>query len=136
MLEFLGNFSAVLAAGKRSLSVFIHKCPTADFGLNCGALGSSSIGLKYVITMDTYTADRREWLRFFDEAYGVISPANHYNVGFEYNQNLSPADDGRRNLAYMLSKGVAALTIWAGLPKNDAYWGLLHEFLTNTTNNS
>ena len=81
--------------------------------------------------MARYTAERRSWLRRFGAAVASIDAANGstYSPGFEYNQQLSPFDDGRRNLAYLWAKAVRSLTEWTGLPPNERYWSEFGAFL-------
>eukprot|EP00656_Telonema_subtile_P053026 TRINITY_DN7550_c0_g2_i1.p1 TRINITY_DN7550_c0_g2~~TRINITY_DN7550_c0_g2_i1.p1 ORF type:complete len:262 (+),score=56.60 TRINITY_DN7550_c0_g2_i1:158-943(+) len=127
LMQFLNEFGNQLQSigPNHDLMAFIHTCPTADFNLQCSWFNTSaSVNL---ITMDTYTADRTAWLRAFGGAL-VADPA-HYLPGMEYNQNLSPYDNGPKNLNYMKAKGVNRLVAWNNVPPNQAYWDLFGEFL-------
>lgn len=145
IIAFLNDFATVVHDvddnddddhTKRSLGAFIHQCPIADFGIDCGSLGTSN--MDFIITMDTYTADRSDWLKYFDDTMSSIHNVSKYSVGFEYNQNLSPYDYGYQNLNYMTVKTVNKLVVWQGLPPNssqvtyDKYWSEFGSFVCQT----
>lgn len=123
LVQFLNEFAEDLHASipSKILSIFIHQCPIADFGIDCGSFKQTNID--FIVTMDTYTADRQNWLHDFDNTISSLGPAK-YAVGFQYNQDLSPYYEGKTNLDYMLYKGVNKFVVWDGLPPNDNqdYW--------------
>lgn len=130
LVEFLNEFANNLHSSipSKILSIFIHQCPISDFGVDCGSFKETNID--FVITMDTYTADRNNWLHDFDDTISSLG-TNKYAVGFEYNQNLSPYYQGKTNLNYMLYKGVKKFVVWQGLPPNNNqdYWNEFGSFI-------
>ena len=130
LVQFLNEFADNLDASipSKMLSIFIHQCPIADFGIDCASFKQTDID--FVITMNTYTADRQDWLHDFDNTISSLGPAK-FAVGFEYNQDLSPYYQGKINLNYMLYKGVDTFVVWDGLPPNDNqdYWNEFGAFM-------
>lgn len=80
--------------------------------------------------MDTYTADRNDWLHDFDDTIASLGIAK-YAVAFEYNQKLRPYDQGKTNLNYILYKSVKKFVVWDGIPQNDNqdYWNEFGAFM-------
>ena len=103
---------------------FCCKLRTVRFCLRFNA----SMSMDAFITMATYTASRREWLKFFDASVGIVDPLK-YAPGMAYNQDLSAYKYGYRNMEYMLHKGVNKVVVWNNPPPNQGYWDVLGYFL-------
>ena len=121
--------SKAIGARKKTLSVDVHGDGDTPFDFHVWGPQFQTSAVDRVVTMATYTASKTAFDKYFAESAAHIGPEK-LQVGLERNQVLV----NPKNIAYILSKNVSAIAVWAPNPvlMNSIDWAAMGSFLRST----